>query len=85
MTIRETLSLGPGSIVTLNRLASEAVDLLVSGKPIARREVVVLDEEFDLLVTGERVSDSTVAAAASAPAPEPAHATAATPAPQPAA
>ena len=52
MTIRETLALGPGSIVTLNRLAGEPVDLLVSGKPIARREVVVLEEEFDLLVTG---------------------------------
>ena len=51
MTIRETLSLGPGSIVTLNRLAGEPVDLLVNGKPIARGEVVVLDEEFGLRVT----------------------------------
>ena len=40
MTIRETLALGPGSIVTLNRLAGEPVDLLVNGKPIARGEVV---------------------------------------------
>ena len=51
MTIRETLALGPGSIVTLNRLAGEPVDLLVNGKPIARGEVVVLDEEFGLRVT----------------------------------
>ena len=32
--------LGPGSIVTLNRLAGEPVDLLVNGKPITRGEVV---------------------------------------------
>lgn len=51
MTIREALALGPGSIVTLNRLAGEPVDLLVNGKPIARGEVVVIDEEFGLRVT----------------------------------
>ena len=51
MTIRETLALGPGSIVTLNRLAGEPVDLLVNGKPIARGEVVVIDEEFGLRIT----------------------------------
>ena len=51
MTIRETLALGPGSIVTLNRLSGEPVDLLVNGKPIARGEVVVIDEEFGLRVT----------------------------------
>jgi flagellar motor switch protein FliN/FliY len=60
MTIREALALGPGSIVTLNRLAGEPVDLLVNGKPIARGEVVVIDEEFGLRVTEvlESVSDS---------------------------
>ena len=51
MTIRETLALGPGSIVSLNRLAGEPVDLLVNGKPIARGEVVVIDEEFGLRIT----------------------------------
>jgi flagellar motor switch protein FliN len=51
MTIREALALGPGSIVTLQRLAGEPVDLLVNGKPIARGEVVVIDEEFGLRIT----------------------------------
>ena len=51
MTIREALALGPGSIVTLNRLAGEPVDLLVNGKPIARGEVVVIDEEFGLRIS----------------------------------
>ena len=51
MTIGETLALAPGSIVALNRLAGEPVDLLVNGRPIARGEVVVVDEEFGLRVT----------------------------------
>ena len=51
MTIREALALGPGSIVTLNRLAGEPVDLLVNGTPIARGEVVVIDEQFGLRLT----------------------------------
>jgi flagellar motor switch protein FliN len=51
MTIGETLALGPGSIVSLNRLAGEPVDLLVNGKRIARGEVVVIDEEFGLRLT----------------------------------
>ena len=63
MTISETLALGPGSIVTLNRLAGEPVDLLVNGKPIARGEVVVLDEEFGLRVTEVLVSGAAPAAA----------------------
>ena len=51
MTIGQTLELRPGSVVSLNRLAGEPVDLLVNGKPIARGEVVVIDEEFGLRVT----------------------------------
>ena len=72
MTIRETLALGPGSIVTLNRLAGEPVDLLVNGKPIARGEVVVIDEEFGLRVT-EVVASENGAPEPEAPAeaPEP--------------
>jgi len=73
MTIRETLALGPGSIVTLNRLAGEPVDLLVNGKPIARGEVVVIDEEFGLRVTevvaGEAAAEAEAAAPAALPAP----------------
>ena len=86
MTIRETLALGPGSIVTLNRLAGEPVDLLVNGKPIARGEVVVLDEEFGLRVTEVLVSGSAPEAPAAEPATEAAPEVApAVPAPRPAA
>ena len=63
MTIGETLSLAPGSIVSLNRLAGEPVDLLVNGKVIAQGEVVVIDEEFGLRITDivsahQRLSDA---------------------------
>jgi flagellar motor switch protein FliN len=51
MTVGETLDLRQGSIVTLNRMAGEPVDLLVNGTPIARGEVVVIDEQFGLRVT----------------------------------
>jgi flagellar motor switch protein FliN len=51
MTIRETLALAPGSIVTLDRMAGEPVDLLVNGRRIARGEVVAVDEEFGFRIT----------------------------------
>jgi flagellar motor switch protein FliN/FliY len=51
MTIRETLAIAPGSIIALNRMAGEPVDLLVNGRRIARGEVVAIDEEFGLRVT----------------------------------
>jgi flagellar motor switch protein FliN len=51
MTVGETLQLRAGAIVTLDRLAGEPVDLLVNGTPIARGEVVVVDEQFGLRVT----------------------------------
>jgi flagellar motor switch protein FliN/FliY len=51
MTVGETLELRQGSVITLNRMAGEPVDLLVNGTPIARGEVVVIDEQFGLRVT----------------------------------
>jgi len=51
MTVGETLELRQGSIVTLNRMAGEPVDLLVNGIPIARGEVVVIDEQFGVRIT----------------------------------
>lgn len=51
MTVGETLELRQGSIITLNRMAGEPVDLLVNGTAIARGEVVVIDEQFGLRVT----------------------------------
>ena len=51
MTLGETMRLGPGLGRHADRLADEPVDLLVNGKPIARGEVVVIDEQFGLRIT----------------------------------
>jgi flagellar motor switch protein FliN/FliY len=51
LRIRNVLELVPGSIVELDKLAGEPVDVLVNGKPIARGEVVVIDEEFGVRIT----------------------------------
>jgi flagellar motor switch protein FliN/FliY len=71
MTVGATLELRPGSIVVLDRVAGEPVDLLVNGTPIARGEVVVIDEEFALRVTevlGERAASGAPADATEDPA-----------------
>ena len=51
MTLGQALALGPGSVITLDRLAVHPVDLLVNGMPVARGEVVVIDDVFGLRVT----------------------------------
>lgn len=49
--VRDVLQLGPGSVVELNKLGGEPVDILVNGRPIAKGEVVVVDENFGVRVT----------------------------------
>ena len=51
LTLREVLELVPGSVVELQRMAGEAVDVLVNRKLIARGEVVVIDEKFGIRIT----------------------------------
>ncbi|MBB4660996.1 flagellar motor switch protein FliN [Conexibacter arvalis] len=71
MTVGETLELRPGSIVVLNRMAGEPVDLLVNGTPIAHGEVVVIDEEFGLRIT-DVIGGGAAGASTRDDAPEPA-------------
>jgi flagellar motor switch protein FliN/FliY len=49
--IREILELAPGSVVELDKLAGEPVDILVNGKIVAKGEVVVIDENFGVRIT----------------------------------
>lgn len=49
--IRDILELSPGSVVELDQLAGEPVDILVNGKLIAKGEVVVIDENFGVRIT----------------------------------
>ncbi len=60
--IKEILGMGEGTIIELDKLAGEPVDILVNHKPIAKGEVVVIDENFGVRVTEilspvERVTD----------------------------
>ncbi len=49
--IKDILEFSPGSIIELDKLAGEPVDILVNGKPIAKGEVVVIDESFGVRIT----------------------------------
>ncbi len=51
MTIKDILGLGEGSIIELDKLAGEPVDILINDKLIAQGEVVVIDENFAVRVT----------------------------------
>ncbi len=51
LPIRDVLALTPGSIVELDKLAGEKVDVLINGRPIAQGEVVVVDENFGVRIT----------------------------------
>jgi flagellar motor switch protein FliN/FliY len=62
--IKDILGMGEGTIIELDKLAGEPVDILVNRKPIARGEVVVIDENFGVRVTEilssmERMTDIT--------------------------
>ncbi|OLF06904.1 flagellar motor switch protein FliN [Actinophytocola xanthii] len=62
MTVRDLLSLRPGSVVELDRVAGSPADVLVNGRLIARGEVVVVDENFGIriteIVTAERDAEA---------------------------
>lgn len=50
LSIKKILELAPGSIVELDRMAGEPVDLMVNNKVVARGEVVVIDESFGIRI-----------------------------------
>ncbi len=50
-SVSEVLALTSGSVIELDKMAGEPVDILVNGKPIARGEVVVIDENFGVRIT----------------------------------
>ena len=48
--ISDILSWDPGSIIELERIIGEPLDLLINGKPVARGEVVVANDKFALRI-----------------------------------
>jgi len=64
--IKEILKLLPGSVIELDKLAGEPVEVLVRGQRFAQGEVVVVDENFGVRITkiltpGDRAADVAVA------------------------
>jgi flagellar motor switch protein FliN/FliY len=51
MTIQDLLQLGQGSVVELEKLAGEPLDIYVNGKPVARGEAVIVNEKFGVRLT----------------------------------
>lgn len=56
-SIKDILEFAPGTIVELNKIAGEAIDVLVNGKYVAKGEVVVIEESFGVRIT-EIIKDS---------------------------
>jgi flagellar motor switch protein FliN/FliY len=61
MLIKDLLQLGPGSIVELDKLAGEPLEVLVNERLVARGEVVMVNEKFairltDVISASERVN-----------------------------
>lgn len=50
-SIQDILEFAPGTIIELNRIAGEPIDVLVNGKLVAKGEVVVIEESFGVRVT----------------------------------
>ncbi|MEZ5743498.1 MAG: flagellar motor switch protein FliN [Sphingomonadaceae bacterium] len=50
MTLRDAMALSTGSVVTLDRLTDELLDVMVNGKLIARGEVVAQGDRFGLRI-----------------------------------
>ncbi len=51
LLIRDILDLAPGSIIELDKIAGEPVDLFANGLLVARGEVIVIDDNFGVRVT----------------------------------
>lgn len=50
-SIQDILEFAPGTIIELNKIAGEPIDVLVNGKYIAKGEVVVIEESFGIRIT----------------------------------
>jgi len=51
LTIQDLLQLGPGSVIELDKVAGEALDILVNGRLVARGEAVVVNDKFGVRIT----------------------------------
>jgi flagellar motor switch protein FliN/FliY len=61
LSIQNLLALGPGSVIELDKLAGDPLDILVNGRLVARGEAVVVNDKFgvrntDIVSRAERVA-----------------------------
>ena len=62
MTVQEVLALGTGSVIQLERMVGEPIDIFVSDRKLAEGEVVVIGEHFAVRITRILVDQETEAA-----------------------
>ena len=51
MTIQDLLALGPGSVIELDKVAGEPLDIVVNNRLVARGEAVVVNDKFGIRIT----------------------------------
>ena len=51
MTIQDLLALSPGSVVELDKIAGEPLDILINDRLVARGEAVVVNDKFGIRIT----------------------------------
>lgn len=51
LSVQELLQLGPGSVIELDKVAGEALDILVNDRLVARGEAVVVNDKFGVRIT----------------------------------
>ncbi|MEO1729526.1 MAG: FliM/FliN family flagellar motor switch protein [Pseudomonadota bacterium] len=71
MALRDVLALGQGSVVALNRLTDELLDLTANGKVIAQGEVIAQDGKFALRIVSLAGDEGASPMARTAPPPAP--------------
>lgn len=51
LTIHELLTLGPGSVIELDKVAGEPLDIIINDRLVARGEAVVINDKFGVRIT----------------------------------
>lgn len=51
LTIQELLTLGPGSVIELDKVAGEPLDIIINDRLVARGEAVVVNDKFGVRIT----------------------------------
>lgn len=51
LTIQELLTLGPGSVIELDKVAGEPLDIIINDRLVARGEAVVINDKFGVRIT----------------------------------